>query len=238
VRGDDRGEDAKRVGEDVGHRDAHGPRRDPLVRGEHLEIDAIAPRIVARGLERPRIVVDADGGARAAVGVDVRVVAATHRDLRDDAAGFRRDLFYRLAGIVIAVPPLRDRRDDILPLADHFLARAAVAAGHPPPALGASARAWLLAQPWPGNVRELRNAIERAVLLCDGGVVEIPHLAGEPAATAPGDGSLRDTLAGVERARIRAVLDDCRWNQSEAARRLGMARNTLAAKIRAYDLRR
>jgi DNA-binding NtrC family response regulator len=177
-------------------------------------------------------------GARAAVGVDVRVVAATHRDLRDDAAGFRRDLFYRLAGIVIAVPPLRDRRDDILPLADHFLARAAAAAGHAPPTLGPAARDWLLAQPWPGNVRELRNAIERAVLLCDGGVVEVPHLAGEPVDATPAGSTLKNTLAGVERARIRAVLDDCRWNQSEAARRLGMARNTLAAKIRAYELRR
>jgi DNA-binding NtrC family response regulator len=177
-------------------------------------------------------------GARASVAVDVRIVSATHRDLRD-ATGFRSDLYYRLAGIVIAVPPLRERPADVVPLAEHFLARAAAAGGRPAPSLGAAARAWLATASWPGNVRELRNAIDRAVLLCDDQTIEVPHLTGEAIGPADeGPPTLRDTLGEVERARLRDVLEACGWNQSEAARRLGLSRNTLAARIRAHGLRR
>ena len=177
-------------------------------------------------------------GGRLPRHVDVRVVAASHRELRDGGA-FRVDLYYRLAGIVIDVPPLRERRGDILPLAERFLARAAAATGKPPPGLGPSARAWLLSQAWPGNARELRNAIDRAVLLCDGTAIDVAHLTGDPFARAtPSEASLRDSVADVERARIREMLDECAGNQSEAARRLGVSRNTLAARIKAHGLRR
>jgi DNA-binding NtrC family response regulator len=174
-------------------------------------------------------------GGRAPVAVDVRVVAASNRDLRGE--GFRSDLYFRLAGIVITVPPLRERPADVLPLAAHFLARAAVAAGRAAPALAAAAQDWLRAQSWPGNARELRNAIERAVLLCEGDTIEIAHLAGDASAADPAPNStLRDALATVERERIRAVLDEHGWNRSKAARALGMTRNTLAARIKAYGL--
>ena len=175
-------------------------------------------------------------GGRVPKQVDVRIVAASHRELRAGGT-FRLDLYYRLAGIVIDVPPLRERRGDILPLADRFLARAAVATGKLPPGLGPSARAWLLSQAWPGNVRELRNAIERAVLLCEGSAIDVAHLTGDPFARAtPSEASLRDSVADVERARIREMLDECAGNQSEAARRLGVSRNTLAARIKAHGL--
>jgi two-component system, NtrC family, response regulator AtoC len=177
-------------------------------------------------------------GGRVPRQVDVRIVAASHRELRAGDA-FRLDLYYRLAGIVIDVPPLRERRGDILPLAERFLARAAVATGKLPPGLGPSARAWLLSQAWPGNVRELRNAIDRAVLLCEGSAIDVAHLTGDPFARAtPSEASLRDSVADVERARIRAMLDECAGNQSEAARRLGVSRNTLAARIKVHGLRR
>ena len=174
-------------------------------------------------------------GGRAAVPVDVRVVAASHRDLR--AGDFRPDLYFRLAGIVITVPALRERLADVLPLAERFLARAVAAAARPPPRLGAAARDWLLAQTWPGNVRELRNAVERAVLLCEGDEVGVAHLAGEALAeAAPAGSSLRDVVAAVERDRIRTALAECGGNQSKAARRLGMSRNTLAVKIKTFGL--
>jgi transcriptional regulator with PAS, ATPase and Fis domain len=175
-------------------------------------------------------------GGRVPKHVDVRIVAASHRELRAGGV-FRLDLYYRLSGIVIDVPPLRERRGDILPLADRFLARAAVATGKQPPGLGPSARAWLLSQAWPGNVRELRNAIERAVLLCEGSAIDVAHLTGDPFARAtPSEASLRDSVADIERARIREMLDECAGNQSEAARRLGVSRNTLAARIKAHGL--
>jgi DNA-binding NtrC family response regulator len=108
-------------------------------------------------------------GAPAAEPVDVRVVAATNRDLRAAVAdhSFREDLFYRLAVIEISIPPLKHRPDDILPLAEHFLARAVARAGKPIVGFSGAAVKRLLGHDWPGNVRELENAIERAVALCD-----------------------------------------------------------------------
>jgi transcriptional regulator with PAS, ATPase and Fis domain len=108
-------------------------------------------------------------GASDSEAVDVRVVAATNRDLRQavGAHAFREDLFYRLAVIEIGIPPLRDRVEDIAPLAEHFLARAAARAQKPIAGFSASALKRLLAYDWPGNARELENAVERAVALCD-----------------------------------------------------------------------
>jgi len=102
--------------------------------------------------------------------VDVRFISAANRDLRKLVAsgGFRADLFFRLNGITMTLPPLRKRPEDVLPLAEVFLARSARKLGKPPPRLGEEARKALGAHPWPGNVRELRNVIERAVVLCQG----------------------------------------------------------------------
>ena len=118
--------------------------------------------------------------------VDVRFIAATNRPLEADAASgrFRANLYYRLAGFTIAVPPLRERREDILPLAEAMLARLSARAGLPsPPQLNEEAERRLVAHAWPGNVRELRNVIERALLLANGRTIDVSHL---PSALAGG----------------------------------------------------
>ena len=111
------------------------------------------------------------GGTRP-IKADVRVVAATNRDLEAALARgeFREDLYYRLRVFEIRLPPLRERREDILPLAEAFLEELGAAVGRPAAGISREAREALLAYAWPGNVRELRNALERATILCDGGL--------------------------------------------------------------------
>jgi DNA-binding NtrC family response regulator len=162
--------------------------------------------------------------------VDVRVVAATNRPLRDEiAAGrFREDLFFRLNVIPIQLAPLRDRREDVLPLARHFLLRHAAEAGRQL-AFGAEAEQALVTHSWPGNVRELENAVERAVVLTRGEVVTPEDLlieqGGAPAAGS--DETLQQSLDRAAGARIRAALDAAHGQRIEAARSLGVDRTTL-----------
>lgn len=169
--------------------------------------------------------------------IDVRLVAATHRDLPALVAEgrFRADLYYRLAVVPIALPPLRDRLADIVPLAEHFLA----AFGK---RLSAGAAARLLAYPWPGNVRELRNVVERAAVLVRGGMIvaeEIDLPGSAPAAPdTPGDeaGDLPGAVARLERRMIARALDEEGGNRTRAAKRLGIQRQLLYAKIERYGL--
>ena len=158
------------------------------------------------------------GGTTANV-VDVRFVAATNRDLvrEVDEGRFREDLYYRLSGFTVAIPPLRERSDEILPLAEAFLARAARGK---PLALGRSAASALSAHPFPGNVRELRLAIERAAALATSPVIEASDLGLEVAA---------NVNAGDEA--LRTAIEEAAGNQSEAARRLGISRRTLVARL-------
>jgi DNA-binding NtrC family response regulator len=164
--------------------------------------------------------------------IDVRVVAATNLVLRDEiAAGrFREDLFFRLNVIPVQLAPLRERREDILPLARHFLARHGAEAGRTL-ALGAEAESALLAHAWPGNVRELENAIERAVVLARGTTITPEDLLLEdhasPRSPLPDGGSLQDSLDQAAAARIRQALDAARGQRAEAARALGIDRTTL-----------
>src|SRR5262249_5897252 len=118
------------------------------------------------------------GGTRV-LRTDARIVAATNRDLEQAIAGgqFREDLYYRLNVFAIALPPLRERRDDVLPLSEAFLDEYAHGLGNPPAGISRDARAQLLDYHWPGNVRELRNVLERAAILCDGGLITSEHLA-------------------------------------------------------------
>jgi DNA-binding NtrC family response regulator len=176
--------------------------------------------------------------------LDFRLVAASQRDLRREveAGRFREDLYFRLAVIPIQLPPLRERRDEILPLARHFFARAN--AGRQPPLSGWSedVEAHLLRHPWPGNARELENAIERGVVLARGERVELEDLLLEPSGSpeaapgaAAGDGaaeaapaeSLRAYLDRAGAERVREVLEACGGSKAEAARRLGIDRTTL-----------
>jgi two-component system, NtrC family, response regulator AtoC len=166
--------------------------------------------------------------------VDVRFVAATNRELEAEVARgrFRQDLLYRLNGVTMRVPPLRERRIEIEPLAERFAARAARSLGQAhPPRLSTEARAWLLEHSWPGNVRELRNVMDRAVLLAGDGLICREHVD----AGAPPPGATAD--AG-ELERITAALARCHGNQTRAARMLGMARSTLVRKLDALGLPR
>src|SRR5207249_8137604 len=117
------------------------------------------------------------GGSRT-LKADVRVIAATNRDLTAAIANqtFREDLYYRLNVFQIHIAPLRERSEDILPLAEAFLEDLGRSMGRPAAGISSDAREWMLTYPWPGNVRELRNAIERAILLCDGGLITHDHL--------------------------------------------------------------
>lgn len=175
--------------------------------------------------------------------VDVRVVCATHRDLalRVREGTFREDLFYRLKVLTLQMPPLRARREDILPLATHFLSEEKTTAR----GFTAAARQRLLDYPWPGNVRELGNAVKHGAALATGDEVDDEDLpdelrqatscdapSGAPSVT-PAPAAMK-TLAELERDHILQVLDACGGSQSEAARVLGIARNTLWRKLRAY----
>ncbi|MBI5168102.1 MAG: sigma-54-dependent Fis family transcriptional regulator [Candidatus Eisenbacteria bacterium] len=196
--------------------------------------------------------------------VDVRVVAATHRDLPTAVreGRFREDLYYRLAVALVAVPPLRARRDDVPLLAQGFLARFGAASGRPNLRFGPEAIAALRAHDWPGNVRELENLSELAGLLAQGDVIDEaavrawmvprPQGGGTPAPDAPGadDESARERWLGTlpERFELRPLLDtlerellmralrEANGVQAEAARRLGLTRSDVAYRLRKFGL--
>ena len=182
---------------------------------------------------------------------DVRIVAATNRDLKQAIArgAFREDLYYRLHVFEIRLPPLRDRRDDILPLTEAFLAEIGPATGRPVPGISREARELLLAYPWPGNVRELRNALERAAILCEGGLITAAHLpisvsrGDPPAPSAPGAGisvaSIPPSgidLEGIEKAYVAAALEKSGGNKSRASRLLGLTRAQLYSRLEKFGL--
>jgi len=176
--------------------------------------------------------------------MDVRIVAASNRDLETmiDAGAFRADLFYRLNVLTLRVPPLRERPDDIEPLALHFLELFGSELGRAPLEITPKALCALRAHAWPGNVRELRNSLERAAILAQGSPIRPEHLDLPAAASGPApDGKLRLTLddwslRGVEEALIRRVVEECDGNRSRAARELGINRTTLYKKLRSYGI--
>ncbi len=170
--------------------------------------------------------------------VDVRVVAATNRNLAAEvvAGRFRQDLYYRLRVIELRVPPLRERRDDILPLARLLLAEATERLGRRVSGLSPDAADQLLRYSWPGNVRELGNAIERAVALCEGSRVERDDLPEEvraaPPSLLPGDSPR--TLEAMEREYILAVLARNGGNRARTAEQLAIGVATLYRKLKQY----
>jgi DNA-binding NtrC family response regulator len=178
--------------------------------------------------------------------VNVRIVAATNRDLaREAQAGrFRSDLVYRLSVFQIRIPPLRERGDDVMLLAGEFLKRLASRYGRPALRFNASAQAALRGYPWPGNVRELFHVLERAAVLCGGEVVDLPDLpenlratTGQGPPIAAEDGlPLREAVAALERRMILRALERAGGNRSEAARQLGIGRPLLYAKMEQYGL--
>jgi PAS domain S-box-containing protein len=183
--------------------------------------------------------------------VDVRVVAATNRDLQK-AIGegrFREDLFYRLSVFPITLPPLRERGDDVLLLAEDFARQFAARAGRRLAPLSPQAAARLRSYSWPGNVRELQNVIERAVITARGGQLNLDRALPAASLTDEGEGPLANPasvltaqdLARLERDNLRRALEATGWQiagDSGAARLLGMAPSTLASRIKALGLRR
>jgi transcriptional regulator with PAS, ATPase and Fis domain len=186
-------------------------------------------------------------GSTRTLKADVRVLAATNRDLQAGIARgtFREDLYYRLAVFDITLPPLRERTEDIPLLVDAFLESAAHSVGRPAAGISDEARAKLLEYRWPGNVRELRNVVERAVILCEGGLITQEHLplsvttANEPApaSTASSASTLTGmTVDAAERELIVNALARSGNNKSKAARLLGLTRAQLRSRIEKHGL--
>jgi transcriptional regulator with GAF, ATPase, and Fis domain len=194
-------------------------------------------------------------GSSREIQVDVRIVAATHRDLEAmaDEGTFRADLYYRLSGVVIEIPPLRDRQDELEPLAWRFLHAANKANGRRVEGLSPETFALLKAYSWPGNVRELRNVIERAVVVTQGALIgpeDLParvRTGGRSPEARPGKASAPETQ-GPEQARekvhqfearmLQETLAAVGWNRAEAARKLGMPVRTLSYRLKVLGVKK
>ena len=194
-------------------------------------------------------------GARNPVKVDIRLISATNRDLQQQVSegNFREDLYYRLNVFPISIPPLRERQEDIAPLAAHFIAKLAATEGKAVRGLSENALELLKGFDWPGNVRQLENAIFRAVVLCDGDelkLVDFPQIAQSMGMETPmaqgggGDGMLPAlngtgeirTLDAVEADMIRLAIDKYDGQMTEVARRLGIGRSTLYRKVSEFNI--
>lgn len=218
-----------------------------LASGGTLFLDEIGETSLALQAKLLRVLQEREvrpiGGTRARK-IDVRLVAATNRELRTEihAKRFRSDLYYRLAVFPIPVPPLRERRDDVLELARHFLALHGRREGRPGVVLSPDAGTRLVAHHWPGNVRELENEMHRALVLCGPDDVvhtghlsagwsdaEIPDALLEPATD---DEPLRETLARIETFLIQRTLDAYKGHRADTARALGLTREGLWKKMK------
>ena len=189
-------------------------------------------------------------GATTPVRVDVRIVAATHRDLEAEvqAGRFRSDLYYRLAGVSLALPPLRERSGDLIPIASKLLADASQELDLPGLSFAADALGSLLGYPWPGNIRELRNEVYRAAALSDGPEIGARAfswkvLQGQARSALPGTpldsrpvGTLQEQLDAIEAALLKEALLRHRWNKTHTARELGLSRVGLRQKLRRFGL--
>jgi DNA-binding NtrC family response regulator len=219
------------------------------------EIGELPPAIqskLLRVLEERRF--ERVGGTQP-IEVDVRILAATNKDLRAAVVekAFREDLFFRVSAVPLTIPPLRERGDDVLLLAEHFLERYRREFRKAALAFSAGARMRLTTYLWPGNVRELQNAIERAVILSDGQAIDAQALQLPTARPANGqmptgmldlnfqwEGTLQEVsaraTAHIERFKIETALRESKWNKTRAAEKLGVSYKTLLNKIRALGL--
>jgi two-component system nitrogen regulation response regulator NtrX len=182
------------------------------------------------------------GGSRA-ISSDVRVLSATNKNLADEIrrGAFREDLFFRLAVVPLSVPPLRERREDIAPLARHFLAQFSARFGRRPKSVSPAAMEALESYRWPGNVRELKNLVERLMILCAGDEIRREDLPAEIrdaelAAAPAGDAPLRDAREDFERRYILASLKRHRGNVTRTAEALNVERSNLYRKLKSYGI--
>lgn len=181
-------------------------------------------------------------GGNETISVDVRIIAATNKDIKKAIADgeFRDDLYYRLNVISITLPPLRERKEDLPELANHFIRKYAKENRKEIEGISPEAMSVLLGYRWAGNIRELENCIHRAVVLCNGRRLLPQHVQlGVEISPSPGTASAPSgprSLADVERDHIELTLKQCNWNQTRAAQILGIDRKTLRNKIREYQL--
>jgi len=250
---------------------ARKPGRVEVAEGGTLFLDEIGDITAAMQVKLLRLLQDREYemlGSTRSRSANVRFLAATHRDLEGmvKSGEFREDLFYRLQVVPLWLPPLRARRDDIVPLAEHFCRSYAEAAGNPKLRFSPEALEWLRRQRWAGNVRQLQNFVERLVVLCEAETLEVadieaehaerPGFSTESAGTALSRASLRLTGAGgasaesvagevplleqdlrdAERRALVRALRHTRGNRAQAARVLGISRATLYNKLAEHDL--
>jgi transcriptional regulator with PAS, ATPase and Fis domain len=175
-------------------------------------------------------------GGEQTIRADVRVLAATNRDLQQEvqAGRFRSDFFYRLNVISVHLPPLRERREDIPLLSNHFLKHHSLAEGKQVAQFTPEIMQTIMNYDWPGNIRQLENAIHHAVILAQGGSIKRNDL--PDFLTRTPDTAISDSLVENERRLILRVLRESRWNKHEAARRLEISRSTLYSKIHRHNL--
>jgi Nif-specific regulatory protein len=203
------------------------------------EIGEIAPAIQVKLL---RVLQEKEifrvGGSET-IGCDVRIIAASNRDLESEknAARFRQDLYYRLNVFPITIPPLRDRRDDLPALVEHFLTRLSAEMKIPPPTITDAALNALTRYDFPGNIRELQNVLERGCLLAEQGCIDVGQLPREISGPGEDAPSLAgNTLAEVERALIVKALREHEYNQTRAAKALGVSRDNLRYRVKKYRI--
>ena len=234
------------------HRDRMG--KFELANGGTVFLDEITEMSMALQAKLLRVLQESSVerlGAHRAVKIDLRIVAATNRNLQQavDEGVMRQDLYFRLNVVRVDVPPLRERREDIQLLAEHFLQKYSTEMGRPVPILTDAATQSLLAYDWPGNVRELENLMERAAVLCRGKTIEAQHLpldiareASAATASAADDLTgadsllLRDHVETVEKRLIQAALERSDDNKSAASRLLGVSERALWYKIKKYGI--
>jgi len=196
------------------------------------EIDANTQVHLLRALEEKKIT---RIGSNEEIDVDVRIITATNRNLRTliQQEKFREDLYYRLNVVTIDLPPLRSRREDILPLAEHFLKKYAKQNNSPVKSFSLEVVEFILNYDWPGNVRELENMIERGVVLSKDKVITLAEFPQELTNATPADGK---TLEALERNHIRKALEETGGNIARTAKMLGIHRMTLYNKLKKYDI--
>jgi serine/threonine-protein kinase PknK len=220
--------------------------REGLLRAAHkgtLFLDELGEMPLGMQAKLLRVLADREVrpvGASHSLPVDARLVCATNRNLleRVKEAAFREDLYYRVAVVSVTMPPLRERSEDIVPIAEALLKRRAEEQGGTLHRLTPDAVRALLAHPWPGNVRELDNVLARASVLSRGELIRADDLAlGRPEPRARKAAKNRKDFETLEAERLLAALESERWNVSAVARNLGIPRNTLYRKLARYGIR-
>ena len=232
--------------------DRQKPGRFELAAGGTLFLDEVGDLSAAVQAKLLRVLQEREFqrvGGTATLRADVRVIAATNRDLSQEveAGRFRSDLFYRLNVFALHLPPLRDRGNDVLMLADHFVRTLGAQMGKGDLTLSRDAREVLLHHAWPGNIRELQNAIERSLIISEGTLITAAHLAIAPRAASPGpppqpavaspEASVpHGSLSDLERTAILEALRRANGNKSKAAASLGVTRFQLYTRLKRYQI--